>query len=376
MAEEKIIVPDPALQAFVADIRKKEQEAIKPTEVEKPVSEEGKTEVPKPTEEPPKPAAVEAPKETKKEETPEKTEPPSSWDNTGETVVKPEASAFDFKSLGSALELGEIKDEAEFRVKVSELKTKLKQAQEQPLTGIPDEFKELVEITKKTGDWKSYLAESIVDYTKIDPIKLYQEQAFTELSKLARFRNADGSPKEQEILDEIASVSEVTRTVEGSRIQKYMIDQQNLRKATIVNQAKERLIQTEKELAGATKDLNQLLPFESYGIKFEAKHSNAIYEGVATSRLTKKHLGVSYEDLVRSGADMKAVAKTIASAEYGEQMLKFKSDAALVKAKKEVLAKVENVQLTPPAVPAAPETKTKSAWETYRDKIVSQRNSF
>lgn len=376
MAEEKVIIPDPALQEFVNGIRKREQEAEKPTEVEKPVSVEGNKEVPKPTEEPVKPAAEAAQKEPEKKEEPKEV-PPTSWDTGETTVVKPESSIqFDFNKLGSALELGEVKDEKDLITKVSEIRTKLKQTQDAPLQGVPDELRELVEITKKTGDWKTYLAESIVDYTKVSPNKLYEEQAFTELSKMARFRNADGSPKEQEILDEIATIPEVTRTVEGSRIQRYLIDQQNQRKAVIVNQASQRLLEKEKDLVSATKDLNQLLPFESYGIKFEQKHSNAIFEGVANSKLTKKHLGVSYEDLVRSGADMKAVAKTIASAEYGEQMLKFKSDASLVKAKKEILAKVENAQLTTPPVPAAPETKEKSAWERYRDQIINQQGKF
>lgn len=373
MAEEiKNIVPDAALSAFVAEQRKKEEQA----NIQTPPVEQ------KPAEETPAPAATETPKETETvvTTTPEKVEEaPLSWDAgevtpvTSDTSVKP-----DFNKLGSALELGEVKDETEFIGKVSELKTKLKQAQEQPLQGIPDEFKDLVDIAKKTGDWKTYLAESIVDYSKVSPTKLYEEQAFSELSKMSRFRNADGSPKEQEILDEINQVSEVTRTVEGSRIQKYLMDQQNSRKAAIANQAKEKVIQSERELVNATKDLNQLLPFESYGIKFEPKHSAAIYEGVANSRLTKKHLGLSYEDIVRSGGDMKAIAKTIAAAEYGEQMLKFKSNNATVKAKKEILAKVENSQITTPAVPAAPESKDKvvPAWQKYIEQIQKQRTSI
>ncbi len=390
MAEEKIIIPDPQLQAFVQDVRKREADAASleqpPVEVEKPVSEEGKQAVPKPTDEQSKVVPEVAPKETKKEEgtettttTEEVVAPPSSWDSgSSETViVKTEPPVqFDFKSLGSALDFGEVKDEKELIAKVSELKTKLKAQQDAPLLGVPDDFKEVVEVAKKTGDWKTYLAESIIDYSKVNPIKLYEDQAYAELSKLNRFRNADGSPKDPEIADEIAAVSDVTKTLEGSRIARYMTDQQQLRRSAIVNQAREKLNEKEKELVSATKDLNQLLPFESYGIKFEPKHSNNIYEGVATSRLTKKHLGVSYEDLVRSGADMKSVAKTIAAAEYGEQMLKFKSNASLVKAKKDILAKVENVQLTTPAVPAAPEVKGKLPHEVYLEKLKAAQGQF
>jgi hypothetical protein len=390
MAEPKIIIPDPQLQSFVNDVRKREADAASqaqpPVEVEKPVSEEGKQAVPKPTEEQGKPAAEIAPKETKIDNSQEQ-QPPvveqtpapevTSWDTGTETpVVKAEPVQFDFKSLGSALDFGDVKDEKELITKVSELRTKLKATQDAPLLGVPDDFKEVVEVARKTGDWKTYLAESIIDYSKVSPIKLYEDQAYAELTKLASFRNADGSPNDAKISDEIAAVSDVTKSLEGSHIARYMSDQQQQRRAAIVNQAREKLQEKEKELVNATKDLNQLLPFESYGIKFEAKHSNNVYEGVATSRLTKKHLGVSYEDLVRSGADMKAVAKTIAAAEYGEQMLKFKSNASLVKAKKEILAKVENVQLTTPGVPAAPESKTKLPHEVYLEKLKAAQGKF
>src|SRR3546814_9881138 len=53
----------------------------------------------------------------------------------------------------------------------------------------------------------------------------------------------------------------------------------------------------DKTLASATKSLGELLPLETYGIKFEPKHSSEIYNGIVTSKLTKKHLGLSYEDL-------------------------------------------------------------------------------
>lgn len=373
MADEvKNIVPDPVLQAFVDANKKKEEQAGEPAKTieapAEPKSEETKPVAETPKVEPEKPKASEAPKVD---------EVPISWDVNETPEVKTEPSKFDFSKLGSALELGEIKDEPDFITKVTELKTQLKQSKEAPLQGIPDDFKELIEITKKTGDWKTYLAESIVDYTKVSPVKLYEEQAFSELSKLQRFRNADGSAKEQEILDEIATISEVTKTVEGSRIQRYLSDQQAGRKAALLNQAKEKAVALEKEFTSATKNLNELLPFESYGIKFEQKHSNTIFEGVTTSKLTKKHLGVTYEDLTRSGANMKAVAKTFALAEFGEQMLKFKSDAALVKAKKELLSKVENAQITSPAVPASPvDAKDKTVLQKYMEHIQKQKATF
>lgn len=320
---------------------------------------EGQTEVPKPTEEQVKPEAEVAPKETEKEESkaPEKEEPTiiPTWDADETPVITPDPVKFNFNKLGSALELGEVKDEDEFISKVSELKNRNKQLEENPLAGIPEEFKEVLKVTKAGEDWKKYLAENIVDYSKTNPLKLYEDQFFEQAVKLQKFRNPDGSVNQEAILDALDAIPEMSRLIEGGRIQQTMIATQTARKTQIVQQAQERLGKADKDLANSARALNELLPFESYGIKFEPKHSNQIYEGISNSKLTKKHLGISYEDLVRNGADMKAITKTIASAEYGEQMLKFKAKNSEVQAKKDLLSKVQNVQLTTPGTTVKPD---------------------
>jgi len=143
------------------------------------------------------------------------------------------------------------------------------------------------------------------DYTKVSPTKLYEEQAFSELSKMPAAPQLRRLTEGTEILDEIATVPEVTRTVEGSRIQKYLIDQQNSRRRLSSTSQKERLIEKEKELATVYKRLNQLLPFEVTESNFEQKHSNAIYEGSTTSKLTKKTFGVTMK-ICEKRSNMKA----------------------------------------------------------------------
>jgi len=347
-----------ALEQWVKDQAELQQKKV---ENQPPI--EGQTEVPKPTEETVKPEAVAAPKEPEKEVVVEpvkpEPEPQLSWDADETPAQAAESGKIDFNKLGSALELGEVKDESEFVAKVSELKNKVKQLEESPLSGIPEEFKEVLKITKAGEDWKKYLAENIVDYSKANPLKLYEDQFFEQAVKLQKFRNPDGSINQDAIFDALDAIPEVSRLIEGGRIQQVAIATQNARKTQIVQQAQERLGKADKDLANSAKSLNELLPFESYGIKFEPKHTAHIYEGITNSKLTKKHLGVSYEDLVRNGADMKAIAKTIASAEYGEQMLKFKAKNSEVQAKKDLLNKVQNVQLSTPGTTVKPDDEKK-----------------
>lgn len=339
-----------------------DQANLQKSKVENQPSIGGQTEVPKPTEEPVKPEAEAAPKEPETvvtEPVKQELELPS-WDAEETPITQTaESGKIDFNKLGSALELGEIKDESDFVARVSEIKNKLKQLEDAPLSGIPDEFKEVLKVTKAGEDWKKYLAENIVDYGKANPLKLYEDQFFEQAVKLQKFRNPDGTINQEAILDALDAIPEVSRLIEGGRIQQTLIATQQSRKNQLVQQAQERLGKADKDLANSAKALNELLPFESYGIKFEPKHSNQIYEGVVNSKLTKKHLGISYEDLVRSGADMKQIARTIATAEFVEPMLKFKSKNSEVQAKKDLLNKVQNVQLTTPGTTVKPDDKEK-----------------
>lgn len=279
-----------------------------------------------------------------------------SWDATPtETPAETTQSPFDFKKLVSDLEFGEITDEAGLKAKVSEMRTKLKQLEENPLSGVPEEFRDVLKVTKAGEDWRSHLAESVVDYTKADPLKLYEEQYLQHALKLQKFRNADNTVNEDALWEEYDKIPEMQKVLEGTRIQQSLVANQQSKKASLLRQAEEKINKSNQDLASSAKNLNELLPFTNYGIKFEPKHSDHIYKGISNSTLTKKHLGVSYEDLVRSGADMKAVTKSIAAAEYSEQMLKYKSSNVAVQTKKELLNKIQNVNLNPTTTTVQPD---------------------
>lgn len=366
--------------AAMADYLEKQKQ--KAAQVENQQSVESQTEVPKLTDEQSKPEAEVAPKDSEVvevEANAEAVEPePQSWD-ADETPQKPEPIKFDFGKIGSALELGEIKDESELVQKVSELRTKVKQLEEKPLEGIPDELKQVLEVTKNTGDWKQYLTETLVDYTNVDPIQLYEEKFFEQAVKLPKFRNPDGTVNKDAILDALEQETDVRKMLEGERIKQSLIATQEAKKSQMLQSAQMKVQKADKDLATASQSLNELLPFTSYGIKFEPKHSTQIYEGVNNSQLTKKHLGVRYEDLVRSGADMKAVVRTVAAAEYAEKMLKSRIADSKALAKRELLQKVQNVQLTNTGTPVTPESEKKrelSPAEKLKAHLESQRKGF
>jgi hypothetical protein len=346
--------------------REKLEELVKRRAVEVP-QEETKA-VAEPTEESIKPVAEEIPKEQPKEEVPhpseKKTEEaePTSWDADEAPITKTETPKFDLGKIGGALDLGEINSEDEFVTKVSELKSKLKEYEGNRFAGISDDVKEVIEVLNAGGDWKAVLSDRVIDYSKADPTQLFEEAFYKDALTNPKYFT-DGKFNEQLAEEDLQAIPGSLQAFQGKQIAQGKIFEQNQRKAALKAQADEVRIRAEKSLAQATKELNSLLPKEDFGVEFQGKHSSEIYQGIVDSKLTKKYFGVDYDTLVRSGADMKEVAATIALRHYGPKMLKHAVKEAEVKAKKAILATTQNAQPT--------NTTSKLSPETAEDKPLS-----
>lgn len=334
------------------------------------------------TEEPAETASQSDPKEQEQTEVisePKVETPAASWDDSTEEVPTQTTSPeIDFTSLGSALEFGEIKTKDEFVAKASELKSKLKALEEAPLAGLPDEFKEVIKVTKDGGDWRDYLAQLTVDYSKLDPVVLYEDEFFRDAERNPRYQT-DGKYDHDKALTALETIPEAMRESIGKQMQFGFIQNQRQKQQEIRQRAEAKRIQADTTLTQATKNLGEILPLETYGIKFEPKHSAEIHQGITSSKLTKKHLGVSYEDLVKSGADMKSIVRTITLAEKGEKMIKFKADNSKTQAKKEILTQTQNIQLNTSGQrvnPEDPEKTVKSPAEKLKELFASQKKGL
>jgi preprotein translocase subunit Sss1 len=305
--------------------------------------------------------------------------PETSWDDTPEVEVKPttQNKEIDYSELGSALGLGEIKSREEFVAKTSELKSKLKEYEEKPLAGIPEEFQEVIKVAK-TSDWKEYLASQLIDYTKLDPIEEFENDYISRAQNNPRFFT-DGKYDHTKVEEALDAMPEATRELHGQQMLQAKAYQQAQRKAALEAQAQAKIEAADKSLLAATKNLQEILPLDQYAIKFEPKHSNEIYNGIVNSSLTKKHLGARYEDLVRMGADMKSVVRTITMAEKGEKMIAFKSASSKTAVKKEILQSTQNVQLNSTGTnlnPEDPEKKAPSVVDNLKQHFANQRKGL
>jgi hypothetical protein len=303
-------------------------------------------------------------------------ESPTSWDESEVPATSVVEAKIDFSKIGSALNLPDLKSEDEVVAKVTELKTQLKSYEENAYQGIPDDFKEVIKVSK-VGDWKEYLANDLIDYTKLDPVIEYENEFLSQASRNPKYYT-DGVFDPAKAEEALETIPDAFREAQGNTILNAKAQVQHQRKIAMQQAAEAKINHAEKTLTAAAKNLNELLPFESYGIKFEPKHSTEIMNGIITSKLTRKHLGVSYEDLIRSGADMKAVAATVAKAEYSEKMLKFKAGASKAEAKKELLSTMQNPQIrtTGTVITPTDTSKAKSAAQKIADWKAETNRGF
>lgn len=294
----------------------------------------------------------------------------ASWDDTPETKEPTAEIKLDWVS---DLGLGEIKSADEVKTKVSELKAKLKEFEEKPLSGVPDDFKEMIEVAK-TGDWKDYLASQLIDYSKLNPIEEFERDFFKRAEQNQKYYT-DGKFDEQKVYAEIDTMPEAVRELYGSQLIQAEAQIAERQRAAIKAKAEAKRTEAEKSLAQSTKSLSEILPLDTYGIKFEQKHSSAIYDGVTSSKLTKKHLGGTFEDVVRAGFDMKTLTRTIALAEYGEKMISYKAKNSEVKAKKDILTQTQNIQLNPTTTSPNPEDPGQKV-QTPKEKLEKYYSSI
>lgn len=370
------------INAALLEIRKKQLAESGKTQQEVPV--EAQTATPESTEEPIKSTTEEVPKEQPKAETTptEKVEElvETDWDaeRTEKPQEVPKSQEYDFHQIGNAIGWEDVKTKDQLIAKVSETLTKKKELEENQLSGIPDELKEVIEVTKSGANWKDYLSDQLIDYSKVDPIQLYEDEFFRDAVKNPRYLT-NGKYDEAKAEEAFGAVPEVLREQFGTDIALDKASKQRQRQLDQRAKAEARIAKAEQTLSSATRELQDLLPFDNYGIKFGSKHSSEIYSGIASSKLTKKHLGIDYESLVKSGADMRAVARTVAAAEYAEDMIKHKSKNSKNAAAIEILEKTQNAQIKTPgshAAPEDPEQKVLTPAEKIAKHLASQRKGL
>ncbi len=305
-------------------------------------------------------------KELSTEPAPVVEEIPEAWDKEL-TPPKVDSKPFTIESLGSALKLSDVKTTEDVVAKFTGLETKVKEleaARDTVLEDLPDDLKEVVKVAKSKGDWKAYLGTTVVDYSKVDPVKLFENS----IEQQARFRKPDGTIDFDAVDEALAAVPLVVREAQGETLKQQLMNNQTARRNQLYQETQRRQFEYNSKLADATKNIGTLLSKDKVGITLEPKHSDFLYEGIRSGKLVEKHLG----KIDVSGIAPDKLAKTLALAEWGESIAKHNRDQGIVQGKKQLLTQSQNVQLRTPAsppTPNAPDQKPESPAEKMAKRV-------
>lgn len=301
------------------------------------------------------------------------TEPPApteevaeAWDKDLIAEAPKEDKPFTIENLSSALKLDGIKTKDDLVAKFTGLETKIKElevAKEQAFEGFDDDLKEVLKVAQSKGDWKAFLSTRVIDYSRVDPVKLFENS----VEQNPRFRKADGSIDFDAVDASLAEVPLAVKESQGNMLRQQLMDQQTQRRNQIYIDAQRRQTEYNTKLAEASRNIPGILSRDKVGIALEPKHSDFLYEGVRSGKLVEKHLG----KIDVSGIAPDKLLRTLALAEWGENISRHQLAQGIVQGKKQLLMQAQNVQLNTPAIPPQPNQPDAKA-QSPADRIKAQ----
>lgn len=328
-------IPAPTKETPVAETVVKPEQAV-PTKEKQPTEDVTTKEKPKETS-----PTEESAAETAVEEFKWDADIPDSEAPATESSPQP-----DFKKLGSALNI-EAKTEEEFVSTVNEKLTKLKE-----LDSLPEPLKQAIDVAKKGGDWVALTGAVAFDAKSLDPIELFEKEY--ERANIDRFKAPDGTIDWAKFDEEVDAIAPGLKKMQGNVIKNALVQRQEQQKNAILAQTAAQQDKFQRSLGDAAKELPNLLPKDQFGITIEPKHSAYLYNGIASGALIKKHFG-DIDPSVLSKMDGKKLMKTLAIAEFGEQISQFQYKQGEVAGKKALLAGTQNAQTQSPSHLPKPE---------------------
>lgn len=272
------------------------------------------------------------------------TEEPEEWDPepTAEPDPKKEAT-FDFRSFIKDVGFDDVKDENEFKERVKKLKEPAPDAME----GLDDRMKKAVELARKGGDYLSFLKVSQVDYTKVDPIQLFEQSIKGDTAY---------TPEEaQEILD---SMTPLQKKQAGLEKRNQYINWQRQEEARIQSEiASQESLRAEKKLK-ADKDLKETLNKveKIAGLTLKSHHKQDIYDAITTGRMQKE----LFFDPKTGEYDNQSMIETYFLKKNKDKIIDFYSKKAKNETLRDYHKEVSNANVTSTAEKPTPEVTTKA----------------
>lgn len=299
-----------------------------------------------------------APKEAQGKATEEVTVAPSpqvevghlveNWDDTVQPpAVSPSNDVTNLSALAKELGFEGVTTKEELITRVSESK-----AQKGQPTALPTDLAKAVEIASQGGNYLEYLQVSSVDWSKQDPLTLYENWVFDNLVQKGKTA--------EEIDAYLDRVDDLDKEMRGVELRNQLVTNQLQRKQSIEHQTQVAQQQFEVSTQKALSQIDDV-----YGFKLSALQKDSIMRDFTHSPLGR--ILVS-----QTNGDFKEALVGMFNLKYGSKIDNFRRQQIKNATKRDLLNEMTNAKITPPGSQPAQPSATIPAINAYLEQLKTQ----
>jgi hypothetical protein len=277
-------------------------------------------------------------------------------------VVK-EETPYDFAELGKALEFGEIKTKDDLISKTREIKQQLQELQKQKdslYAGLPEDLKRDIELAKQGVDVKAIRALSSIDYTKVDPISLFEQDVVRMYTD-----PATGKVDNDKVDAFLDRYTDDQMEFEGKKIQQQYVNYQQQELSRLEREASQRRQEADKQLKQAISSVDSIS-----GLKVKDNVKNDLYGELSHGKF--RPLLEAFTNN-QGQVDYRGAFEAAYKIKYFDKVTTHLTEKAKNSGKKEVYNQITNAQIRKPEIAPAPENRPKSKAEELLDTARSGR---
>ncbi len=258
------------------------------------------------------------------------------WDSeaTLDAPATPEPSVtFDFGEMGKALGAENIKTKEDLVSYVSKVKSDAESVKS-GMSDLPQDLSKAIELAKQGGDYLGYLKVSSVDYTKLDPVDVYEEYV------IDRATDANGNVDYDKVNTFLDSIQDFDKELRGKEILRNLQSQQQLAVRQLEDQAvkrKDEAIKSVQTVLSTLEDVN--------GFKLKPTHKQELFDWIVSGKMMKE----AFFSENTGEYDFSKVVKAAALLKYGEKMDAYRKQQIRNGVKRELLDDLQNPEIVKPS---------------------------
>ena len=268
--------------------------------------------------------------------------PVADWDTDPNAAAPDKTSGIPdnteiFNELGSALGLEKVSTKEDLIKAASALAEKAKGPD---TSNIHPELLKAIELSKSGGDFYEYLKITSVDYSKADPVTLYEDYVIDQLT------DANGNVNEDEVNDYLDTMKESEKRLKGIELQKRLVYEQGRKVKEIETEAIQKKEKQDADLKAALGHLQEV-----DGFKLSDSHRKEVFSWVTGKMMKDLFYGPD------GNLDPEKVAKVAFRNLYHDKVHSYQVNRIKNATKREFYEDITNAQIKAPTTLTNPTPK-------------------